>query len=263
MNQNKILLILLGTVVTLIFLEFYLGFNSPLYLFGITLGIMTIIFGFYTENKKIKVSISYLVAALSINIVQWLILVYIFYYNSVYLKLDFYIFLIGTLGITLSLFNQIYKKYIKSPENIKKTKIGMSDKKKLIILSAGVILIIVGLAGLIFYYSPIFLYLITLGLMGFVYGNYYECKKVNVSVNYARAISFLLILQWIILFYFLYQFSPYDWYIAFMISANITLYFSIQIYRRNFKISNEKKDMVIGIGALILFIAIFGALAIK
>lgn len=187
---------LIGIAVILLFLACYFEFNSPLYLFGITFGIMAIIFGFYAEDKKIKVSISYLVAALGVNIVQWLILVYIFYYIPFYVKLDFYIFLMGTLGITLFLVNQIRKKYLKSPENSGKPKIRMlKDKTKLIMLSVGVITIIGGLVGLITYYAPIFLYGITLGLMAFIYGYYHQDKKVNVSWNYAKAMGFLITLH--------------------------------------------------------------------
>jgi len=107
--NNKILIILIGIAVILLFLAFCLGSNSPIYIFGITLGIMAIIFGFYTEDKKIKVSIGYFVAAFGVNIAQWLILIYIFFYNPVYVTLDYYIFLIGSLGISLFLVNQIRK----------------------------------------------------------------------------------------------------------------------------------------------------------
>lgn len=258
MNLNKALLILIGIGISLGFLASYLKSNSPIDMYFISIGIMAIILGFYNENKRVNLPLSYFVAIISINITQWLILIYILCSNSI--TTDFYIILIGSLLITSSIINQIHKKYLKSPENSQKRKINFSsDKTKLILLFAGVILIISGLIGFIYSQTPIFPYLITLGMMAFIYGFYHEGKKVNVSRKYAGIMCFLLVLQGIILIYFVYQFSQYDWVIAVFISVNIAIYFSKQINRSNLNISNEKKEMIIGIFGITLFIAIFGA----
>lgn len=296
MNNNKILPILFGIGIILYFLASYLGSKSPTDLFLISMGILTIIFGFYTEDKKIKVTNSYIVAAFSVNIVQWLILIYIYYYNPVHVTTSYFIYLIGgALIITLILANQIRKKYLKSSQ----TKIDMlKDKTKLILLAMGVILTIGSLAGLIAYYAPIFLYGITLGLMVFVYGFYHEkkefsafekhdfyknsfydtlTKNINFSIKYARIMGFLLLLQFFILIYFFRQISKDDWALALTLFVNIAYIFSIQIYVSDLKlsdglkipyisdlkISSEKKELIVAIGAIALFIIIFGVIALK
>ncbi|MGF7118249.1 hypothetical protein [Methanobacterium oryzae] len=289
MNNNKALSILFGIGIILYFLASYLGSNSPIDLFFISIGILAIIFGFYTKDKKIKVTNSYIVSVFSVNIIQWLILIYIFYYNPVYSISDYLIPLIAALWATLFLANQIRKKYLKSSQ----TKIDMlKDKTKLILLITGVIIIIGSLIGLITYYAPIFLYGITLGLMVLVYGFYHEkrvkvperndiahmyLKKDNMAINYVKVMGFLIILQIFILIYFFHQFSIDDWPLAFTLSMNIAIYFSIQIYLSDvklsdalkipyisdLKISNEKIEKIIEIGAVALFIIIFGAFALK
>lgn len=278
MDKNKLILILIGIGTILLFLVSYLGSKSPLDIFGITLGIMILIFGFYSEGRKINVSISYVVAVFGVNIAQWLILIYTFYYNPVYITKMFYYYLIGASLFTIILANQLRKKYLKVPENNEKIKINiLKDKTKLILLFTGVIIIIGSLAGFITYYVPIFLYGITLGAMAIIYGFYHEDKKVNVSYKYARTMIFLIILQFFILFYFFHQFSIDDWALAFTLSANITSFFSAQLYRSDLKlsdalkipyisdlkISNEKMEAIIGIGAIGIFIVIISFLILK
>ncbi|MGF7118254.1 hypothetical protein [Methanobacterium oryzae] len=263
MNNNKALPLLLGIALTLLSLAFYLGFK-PLNLFWFTMAILGIIFRFCTENRKIKVTNGYIVSVFSVNIVQWLILIYVFYYTSVYNRNAYLIDLIAALCVTLFLVNQIRKKYLKSTE----TKIDiLKDKTKLILLSIGLIIIIGSLAGLITYYAPIFLYGVTLGLMVFVYGFYHEkrvsvpekrnianmyIKKDNIPVNYAKAMGSVIILQWIILIYFFHQISKDDWVSATTFSLIISLFFYIQIRESDLKyigrmrekptvISNKKK----------------------
>ncbi len=281
MNNNKAIFLLIGIGITLYSLASYLGSKSPLDLFNGSLGVMVILFIFYNEDNKIN----YLTALFCVNIFQWIILIYVFFNNPVYMKTYFYFLLIGAPLFTIVLVNQIRKNHLKPHE---KAKISMStDKKKLILLFTGAIIIIGSLAGFIVYYAPIFLYGITLGLMTFTYGFYHEDKKVNVSKrhdianaltkdvnvtrNYAVAMSSLLILQVIILCYFFRQISTDDWANAFSFSIMIAIFFSIQIGRSNLKffgeekeiISNEKKETIIGIFAIIGFILFVVALALK
>lgn len=77
MDEKKLATIF-GIGLILFSLAIYLGSKSPLDVFGITLGVMVLIFGFYAEGRKIKVTVSYIVAVFSVNIVQWFILVYIY-----------------------------------------------------------------------------------------------------------------------------------------------------------------------------------------
>ncbi len=229
---------------------------------------MVILFGFYHEDKKI----SYLIALFCVNIFQWIILIYSIFNNPTYIKTDVY-YLVGAPLFTLVLANQIRINHLK-------TKISIQiDKIKLILLVTGLIIIIGSLTGFIVYYAPIFLYGITLGLMAFTYGFYHGDKKVNISErnniantltknvnitrNYVGAMVSFLILQFFILIYFSRQFSVDDLSAAFTFSVTIGLLLSIQIYRSNLTISNEKKENIIGICAILAFIVFFGILALK
>lgn len=175
MNNNKAILIFIGIGITLYSLASYLGSKSLLDIFNGSLGVMVILFSFYNEDKKIN----YLMALFCVNIFQWLIWIYVFFNSLVFIKTDFYFYLISAPFVTIVLFNQIRKNHIK-------TKISMlKDKKKLVLLFTGVSIIIGSLACFIVYYAPVFLYGVTLGLMAFIYGFYHKDKKVNVSVKYA------------------------------------------------------------------------------
>ncbi len=257
MTEKK--LVILGIGLILIFLGMYLGSKSPLDLFNITIGTMILISGFYVEGKKIKVSLSYAVAMFGVNIVQWFILTYTYFYYPFYDGNEYLIPLIGAPLFTLYIANQVRKEYLKSSE----TKVNiLKDKTKLTLLFMSMIIIIGSLAGFIAYYNPIFLYGITLGLMTFVYGYYHENKKVNVSIRYAVAMGFLLILQFFILIYFAYQIGD-DWPFAFASSMMITIYFLIQISRSDLKVSNEKKEKIIGLSAIMIFIVIMALLILR
>jgi len=263
MDEKKLIMIL-SIVAILLFLASYLGSKSPLDIVGIATGILILIAIFYSKGKKINVSVSYAVATISVNIIQWLILIYTFYYSPIYVTTVFYAYLIFTLLITLTLARQILKINPDGSENVQNTKISiLKDKTKLILLVTFVIVIIGSLACFITYFYPLFLYGVTLGLMAFIYGFYHGNKKFNASIRYAVAMGSVLLLQWIIFVYFFYQISIDDLSVAFLLSINITTLFSIQIYRSDLTISNEKKENIIGIFAIAIFILFFGALSLK
>lgn len=263
MDKNRLILILIGIGIALGFLVGFIDSKSPLDIFGITIGLLVLIIGFYTENKKISVSISYFMAIVSINLIQWLIMGYIFYYNQIYVTTQYFIYLIGTLILTLTLVNQIIKNNLKSSE---KTEIRfLKDKTKLILLFTGLVVLIGCLAGFIIYYFSIFLYGITLGLMALIAGFYHENNRLNVSSSYVKAMGSIFILQLFIFVYFIHQFSIDDFANAFSFSLMLLIYFLAQFYNSDsntapvISISNKKKEMIIGISAVILFIALFGA----
>lgn len=235
-GKNWIMLFGIGLI--LLFLGLYSVFKSPFDIFKITLGVLVLIFGFYMEGKKIKVSLSYFVATFSVNIIQWFILVYIFYYNPIYLTGEFYIVLLIALWTTLFLVNQIRKEYLKSSENSEKIINMLKDTKKLMLLSMGTIIIIGSLAGFIDYHAFIFLYGITLGLTTFVYGFYHENEKINVTVKYVEFMATTILLQWIVLIYFCFQFAAEDWSLASTFSMLITVFFSVQFYKSDLTLSD-------------------------
>lgn len=263
MNSNKALIVSIGIGIILYSLVSYLWFKSLLGIFNCSLGVMILIFVLYNKDKKI----GYLMALFGFNVFQWLFLIYVLFNNLIYIKTDFYYILIGAPFFTLVLVNQIRKNHLKSAEN---AKINMlKDKKRLMLLVVGVVITIGCLVSFIVYYAPIFLYGATLGLMSFIYGFYYEDKKVNVSANYAKAMALVIVTQWIIVVQWMFGLSQHqypksdDLVFALVLSANIATLFSIQIYGSDLRISNQKKENIIGISAVVLFIIIFGALILK
>ncbi|WJI09687.1 hypothetical protein FGU46_06065 [Methanobacterium sp. CWC-01] len=247
--DEKNWIIISGIGLILLYLVIYLGSKSPLDIFGITVGVMLLISGFYTVDRRIKVTVSYITAEFGVNIVQWLILIYIYYYNHSYVSSTFFYYLIGAVLITAFLVNQVRKNYLQSSGNGQNVIISfLRDKTRLILLFTGVFIIIASIAGFITSYAPIFLYGITLGLMVFIHGFYFErrgfsiserrdianalTRNIKFSFNYVMAMGVLLILQFLILRYFIHQMSIQDWSTAGTISLCIAIIFSIQIYRR-------------------------------
>lgn len=257
MDINKVLIVFIGIGIILYSVVSYLWFKSFLGIFNCSLGVMVFIFLLYNNDKKI----GYLMVLFSVNLFQWLFLIYVFFNNLIYVKTDFYHVLLGAPFFTLVLVNQIRKNHIKPHEN---TKINiLKDKKRLMLLIIGGIIIIGCLASFKVYYAPIFLYGATLGLMAFIYAFYKENRKVNVSSHYAVAMGSVLIVQWATIIYFWYQFAKGDLLIALVLSGNIATLFFIQIYSSDLRISNEKKENIIGISAVVLFIVMVGALILK
>ena len=253
MNNNRALLIFIGIGIILYSLVSYLGSKSPFNIFNCSLGVMVILFVLYNEDKKIN----YLTILFYVNIFQWFISVYILFNNPVYKTINYYYYLMGSLFFTLVLVNLIRINHLKIKTNM------LKYKKKLMIQLIGVIIIISCLTSFIAYYYPIFLYGITLGLVAFIYGFYYEDRKVNVSTKYVRDMVSVLVLQIIVLCYMGRQISIEDLSYALVFSINIAVLLSIQIYTSDLKISNAKKENIIGIGAIVVFIVFFGALALK
>lgn len=223
MDEDKTLIAICGIGIILTFLIIYLRSNSTFFLICITLGIMTLIYGFFSEDSTVKVTVSYVLAMFCVIVVQWFLVIYIFY-NSLYIG-DFYLSLIIALLSTMYIVNQIRNKYFKSTEIIT-----LKDNKKLKLVFIGLIIIIGSLAGFDVYCDPIFLYGITLGLMVSIFGFYHNGKKVKVSWTYAIIMIFLLILQFSVLFYYITQFSVGEWTFTMTLSLNIALFLSIQLY---------------------------------
>lgn len=231
-QNNRFILTLMAIGVTLYFLVSYFWFERLMDLFNFSLGLMIVISVFYEKAKKIN----YLMALFGVNILQWLFLIFIFFNNLIYVKTDLYYYLIVALLITLILANKIRKNHFKSSEYGQDAKFDVSnDINKLMLLILGMVIIIGSLACFVTYYAPIFLYGVTLGLMTFIYGFYRENRKVNILPNYFRTMFAVLILQWIINLQFWHQFSKDDFVFAFTVSLNITIFFSMQIYKSDLK----------------------------
>ncbi len=85
-NQNKDILladkmkgisISAGFVAIIISLTGYALSNSPIYLYGSSIGVMAMVYGYYRENKKLKLTLNYFVAMSFLIIFQWLIVIFL------------------------------------------------------------------------------------------------------------------------------------------------------------------------------------------
>ncbi|WP_414469820.1 hypothetical protein [Methanobacterium sp. ACI-7] len=109
------------------------------------------------------------------------------------------------------------------------------EKPTLLFIS--IVISIGGLIGFIVSLAPIYLYIITIGVMVFVIRHFHDGKRVIVSMKYVKVMGLLLILQFfmiIFLFYILTLFgffiSPQDWVFAFILSLFILIHFIRQVY---------------------------------
>jgi len=101
--------------------------------------------------------------------------------------------------------------------------------KKLILLFIGIVFTFGGLIGFITSLNPIYLYIITVGVIAFVVRHFHDGKRVNVTMKYVEIMGLLLILQFIILFSFIVVINPIDWVIASVLSLNILMDFRRQV----------------------------------
>lgn len=102
--------------------------------------------------------------------------------------------------------------------------------KKPILLFISIVTVIGGFTGFIVYLAPIFLYIITIGVMSFVVRHFHDEKKVNVSMKYVKVMGLLLILQFFILILFVFYFNPLDWVFALNLSIIILADFIKQFH---------------------------------
>jgi hypothetical protein len=239
--DRKNLIMLLGIGLILGFLGLYYIFKAPIYLFYTTMGVLTLVYGFYTEGNEIKVSLGYGAASFSVNIIQWLI-VYSFYYSPVHHSIQFNMALGVAILTTLFLINRLHKEYIKTHENTKETLSLLKDPKKLMLIFTGIIIIISCLTGFIAYHAFTFLYVATLGLTAFVYGYYHENGKINISAKYIEIMAATILLQWIVFICFYNQLyneiATQDLALLFTISALIIAWFIVQFIKSDITLAD-------------------------
>lgn len=240
--DRKNWMMLFGVGLMLLFFGLYYIFKSPIYLFNITIGALALVYGFYTEGKEIKVSLSYCVASFSVNIIQWLLVIYMFYYSPIPRNEEFYMALIVAILTTYFLVNRLHKEYLKKHENTEETPNLLKDTKKLTLVATSLLIMIGCLAGFIAYHVFTLLCVATFGLTAFVYGVYHENGKLNFSVKYVKFMTGTILLQLIVFSIFFHQMlneiSPQD--VSFILSSSLIIgsYFMGQFYKSDITISD-------------------------
>ena len=230
-NGNlKFISIVMGIVIIVLFLAAFLRSNSQLDLLFITMGVAVIVNGFYGQNEKFTVKIIYFM--FGVNLFQWLLLINLIFINQIQLKVYTLFPLALVPVITIYLISQIYKNDLNYPGKNQDKNILLADKVKGISISAGFVAMIIGLTGYLLSVSPIYLYGSSIGVMAIVYGYYRENKKLKLTLNYFVAMSFVILLQWLIVIFLVrpvYALNEIQYNLSFTFSLLLTSFYLDQI----------------------------------
>lgn len=220
----------MGIVIIVLFLAAFLRSNSQLDLLFITMGVAVIVNGFYGQNEKFTVKIIYFM--FGVNLFQWLLLINLIFINQIQLKVYTLFPLALVPVITIYLISQIYKNDLNYPGKNQDKNILLDDKVKGISISAGFVAMIIGLTGYALSISPIYLYGSSIGMMAIVYGYYRENKKLKLTLNYFVAMSFVILLQWLIVIFLVrpvYALNEIQYNLSFTFSLLLTSFYLDQI----------------------------------
>lgn len=220
----------MGIVIIVLFLAAFLRSNSQLDLLFITMGVAVIMNGFYGQNEKFTGKIIYFM--FGVNLFQWLLLINLIFINQIQLKVYTLFPLAFVPVITIYLISQIYKNVLNYPGKNQDKNILLDDKVKGISLSAGFVAMIIGLTGYLLSVSPIYLYGSSIGVMAIVYGYYRENKKLKLTLNYFVAMSFVILLQWLIVIFLVrpvYALNEIQYNLSFTFSLLLTSFYLDQI----------------------------------
>ena len=189
MQYIKLLMLLLG--VTFIFgslITFVQNNYYPFYLYWVSFGLILFISGYYADVQKIKDKM--INVFFGVNIFQWAIVLYIYFFNSVYINFDFYYMILlsvlFTIGIIAYFYNIpffSYKEHKKgSRENIGNNLTFTWKQTALVVL--GVIVSFVCLISYLVFNYLLILYFSLFGVMMIIYGYYLEINKIHMSFKY-------------------------------------------------------------------------------
>ena len=220
----------MGIVIIVLFLAAFLRSNSQLDLLFITMGVAVIMNGFYGQNEKFTGKIIYFM--FGVNLFQWLLLINLIFINQIQLKVYTLFPLALVPVITIYLISQIYKNDLNYPGKNQDKNILLDDKVKGISISAGFLAMIICLTGYALSISPIYLYGSSIGMMAIVYGYYRENKKLKLTLNYFVAMSFVILLQWLIVIFLVrpvYALNEIQYNLSFTFSLLLTSFYLDQI----------------------------------
>lgn len=247
-NSLKVMLISIGLVTITILLAFFLQSRSPLDLFYVTLGMIFVILGFFIDGERGNLPLSYFVAMIGVNLFQWLILIYIFFMDPVYVTETFLYLLFISFLFTIGIIIQIRRnkqKFNGNHETSNEDKISTDNKEsmwsdiwKIFFISVGSLITIGCLISFLFSNSSFDLYGSSIGMITIVYGFFREDKKFNVTKNSSLAIFAAIAFQWLILIYIWFNHLGYsrgEISLINVIALNIATYFFIQMRKSELK----------------------------
>jgi hypothetical protein len=252
MKQLTIITILIGLAMILGYTAGFIQSKSFLDLFLVTVGLMTITIGINIEKGE---TLTYFATMFTINILQWLILIYMLFANPINVNGDF--ITIITLSIapvmTIYLVHRILKTNLKSSETNQSTnyanfvehiKIGLNNKAKIILIYAGILIMLGCLVSFSHSKAGAELFGSSVGMLMIVYGFFREDKKVKVTMNYFLAMLCVNLVQWFIIFFFMSQiYQPQIVPAAFTFTALFTLTLWIQIRESDLEYLGKRRKI--------------------
>lgn len=209
-DNPNIFVLLIGIAVILGSLFNLFPFSYFFNIWWFSVGLIFLIYGFYMEKQdseedityKFKEKIAY-VWLFGVNIFQWSVVIYIYFFNQVFMSIEFYYMLIGSSLFTLGIIAQFYYIPYFSINNDKKVTESVRNKnrwslKQIIAFLLGIIVSFAGLISFVQSESLLWLYFSLFGIMMIIYGYYLEINKVEMSFKYFILMASVIIIQYIV-----------------------------------------------------------------
>jgi hypothetical protein len=209
-DNSNIFVLLIGIAVILGFLFSLFPFGYFFNIWWVSIGLVFLIYGFYMEKQdsegdityKFKDKIAY-VWLFGVNIFQWAVVIYIYFFNRVFMNIGFYYMLIGSSLFTLCIVGQFYYIPYFSINNDKKVTESVRNEnrwnwKQIVAFLFGVLVVFAGLISFIQSESLLGLYFSLFGIMMIIYGYYLEINKVEMSFKYFILMTSVIIIQYIV-----------------------------------------------------------------
>lgn len=209
-DNSNIFVLLIGIVVILGSLFGLFPFGYFFNIWWVSVGLVFLVYGFYMENQDLEGNITYkfkeeiaYVWLFGVNIFQWAVVIYIYFFNQVFMNIEFYYMLIGSLLFTLCFIAQFYYIPYFSIYNDKKVIVSVRNKniwslKQIVAFLLGVLVSFVGLICFVQSESLLWLYFCLFGIMMIIYGYYLEINKVEMSFKYFILMISVVIIQYIV-----------------------------------------------------------------
>lgn len=208
LDKLNILMLSFGIIIIIGFLYGFFLSKNLFDLLYVSVGFALVIGGYYVKDRKIKDIIAYFFLFI-LNIFQWSILLYVYFFKEVYLTEYFYFSLFVVLGFSIMIIDQFTKRSSMSSEmkNIIFNK-GIGNKriknssKRIVIIGLGLLVTFGFLLHFLVTNALYGLYFFSWGVIMVIYGYYLEINKVEMSFNYfiimLAAILFQLILVFVV-----------------------------------------------------------------
>jgi hypothetical protein len=201
MDNVRIFVVVIGLSLSIIFLFYFIQSSSPLDLFWVSLGLVLMFCGVYIADQKITENKIAYVGFCGVNVLQWGILIYIYFFNQVYMTMIFYLMLIAVSLFTINLIGEFFNiplfSFNKDKKDSKNVISGVTwNWKQIVLVLLGIIVIFACLIIFFLFKSFLALYFCPIGIMMVIYGYYLEINKIKMSFNYLTLMVAVILFQY-------------------------------------------------------------------